>query len=308
MSKYPQVLLLGNGINISNGCETWAQFLESIKDDGFDMELKDLKSPMPLQAILVSGNKLDVKLKEKSKELLPVGDLIDKNVAVKDILSLDFDEILTTNYTYELEQVANDNKPLSMYKLKKMNKHAPGTKTDMKYTINSYNEVAVGCGQRRIWHIHGEARKPGSMVLGHYYYGRVVKKIIDFVTDRHDSYSSDQKNGKDFVASSWIDSFIMGDVYILGFGFDFSELDLWWLLNRKYNEKANHGNVYFYEPKKESQIEKVKLLNLLGVKVEFLGFKDEEKDDKETADYVGFYKKALSDIKEKIEKNKPAEE
>ena len=100
---------------------------------------------------------------------------------------------------------------------------------------------------------------------------------------------------------NWIDAFIMGDVYILGLGLDFSETDLWWLLNRKFNEKANHGKVYFYEPAKKSQKEKILLLKVFGVDVIDLGFKTENKDGKEEIDYVDFYKKAISDIKEKLE-------
>ena len=64
-----------------------------------------------------------------------------------------------------------------------------------------------------------------------------------------------------------MDAFILGDVYILGFGFDLSEFDLWWLLNRKFNEKADHGHVYYLEPKSPVLDEKLELLKLLEVEV-----------------------------------------
>lgn len=37
----------------------------------------------------------------------------------------------------------------------------------------------------------------------------------------------------DFTPSSWIDYFMLGDVYMVGLGLDISEMDLWWLISCK---------------------------------------------------------------------------
>ena len=38
----------------------------------------------------------------------------------------------------------------------------------------------------------------------------------------------------------------MGEVYAVGFGFDPSEFDIWWAIERKAREKANHGLLHAY--------------------------------------------------------------
>ena len=295
--NFPKVLLLGNGINICNGCERWSDFLLSIRDKKFDMDVKTLKSPMPLQAVLISNNTIDEKLKEKSKKLLPSQKLVCDNFPVNKILSLGFENILTTKYTYELEQASFDNQPLSADKLKKLFTHSENYKADRKYTIHSYNKVIYEGKEEKIWHIHGEARKHSSMVLGHYYYGKLVKKIIEYVDGRSGLYWQQQEEGKEIKTDSWIDAFIMGDVYVLGFTFDFSEVDLWWLLNRKFNEKAEHGKVYFYEPIIETEKEKVNLLEVFGVKVMNMGIEEKIIDGKSYIDYKTFYEKAYYSMK-----------
>jgi hypothetical protein len=53
------------------------------------------------------------------------------------------------------------------------------------------------------------------------------------------------------VDENWVKLFLLADVYCVGIGFDLSEYDLWYLLNRKANDKQNTGHVYFYEPDRE---------------------------------------------------------
>ena len=94
----------------------------------------------------------------------------------------------------------------------------------------------------------------------------------------------------------------MGDVYVLGFGFDLSEIDLWWLLNRKLREKGNHGKVIFYEPKDDRNQHKIELLKLM--KVQHESFEMENVDNSNpTNNYINFYKKAIEDIREQMASN-----
>ena len=55
---------------------------------------------------------------------------------------------------------------------------------------------------------------------------------------RADKYKSWDQARLDEPSGCWLDSFVLGNVNILGLGMDFSELDLWWLLNRKKRESA----------------------------------------------------------------------
>ena len=64
MSKYPQVLLLGNGINQAYGGDSWSALLQSIsKNDRIPKDTK-LTLPMPLQAVLVTNDHVSTALKE----------------------------------------------------------------------------------------------------------------------------------------------------------------------------------------------------------------------------------------------------
>ena len=103
-------------------------------------------------------------------------------------------------------------------------------------------------------------------------------------------------------SNSWIDSFILGDIYVLGFGFGLSEFDLWWLLNRKKREKAAHGKVYFYEPGGDKFNEKFELLKLLNVEIEHCGMPTPgETDEEKAAAYSKFYPIAIAHITDKVQ-------
>lgn len=125
------------------------------------------------------------------------------------------------------------------------------------------------------------------------------------VDGKRDSYFQRQKLQKSQIFDSWIDSFILGDVYVLGFGFDFSEIDLWWILNRKMREKAEKGKVYFYEMASEADYAKVELLRLFGaIPIDF-GMKSPKGNDSDCSEcYKSFYTKALADIERKIREAK----
>ena len=54
-----------------------------------------------------------------------------------------------------------------------------------------------------------------------------------------------------FYQHSWIDSFIYGNVYIVGLRLAFSESDLWWLLNRKRLQENQNGRVTIFVNQKD---------------------------------------------------------
>jgi hypothetical protein len=52
-----------------------------------------------------------------------------------------------------------------------------------------------------------------------------------------------------FCLSSWIDLFFSTNVHIIGLSLDYSETDLWWLLNKRARFSADSlvsNKVYFY--------------------------------------------------------------
>ena len=101
----PQVLFLGNGLNLAYSGISWADLIGKIaKRDDFDWSRSEM--PMPLQAILASDNQIRTSLKS-AKEDFRGKIRTDRQMEVlRDLLTMGFDDILTTNYSYELEEAA----------------------------------------------------------------------------------------------------------------------------------------------------------------------------------------------------------
>lgn len=297
-----RVLLLGNGLLQSFGGESWDEFLKSICKRKDLPELKGINCPEPLKAILLTNDKVDVAMKEKCAKILN-GEQIKPELALllKEILALGFDHILTTNYTYELEQAAVYPERLSENRLKKMATSTQG-QVEKKYLIHTYNSVRCDGVDSRIWHVHGEARKPSTTILGHYYYGNSLYKIKD-EADKIGRVNIEEG----YEATSWVEAFLRGDIYCLGFGYGFAEFDLWWLLNRKALERNNAGKLYFYEPYSESEWAKYNLLQLMKtrdgeplVNICNLGC---IKNDK--TDWRAFYRDVIADVEARLNRESP---
>ena len=139
-----------------------------------------------------------------------------------------------------------------------------------------------------------------SMIIGSDYYSRLTSRVID-ETKKSERY--DQKEGKNInlvSIGSWVDALLFGDVYVLGFGYDYSEQDLWWLLNRKANEtRISKGKTYYYEPEGKDEIRiKKSLLKVFDVETEGLdlGYRGD-------FSYKDFYQDAIKDIIKKTKKS-----
>lgn len=316
------VLLLGNGIDRSFNSKpiSWGELLDKMTTN-HDLPKHDML-PFPLEVVLRTNDHVDEALKAHCKELM--GSAADDKLreVLSRLLTLGFDDILTTNYDYTLEGTAFYPDEVSFERAAKTMEHTAEVKrAEGKYMLHTYNAAAMNGVNNRIWHIHGEARKPSGMVIGHYLYVNLVSKWKEKLNERDQAY---KKFDQTKPSGCWLDSFIMGNVYVLGFGFDFSELDLWWLINRKKREKAQpHGKVIFYTPENKSEAAKYALLNAYGVEIRHLGFKlmDSPDDDPCEEDrpsyeaekektrvfnneaYADFYMKAIEDIKSLIQLN-----
>lgn len=299
MAKLPRVLLLGNGLNQAFGADSWANFLKRIDRRTIADKRKkpagELDCPAPLKAILITGDHVDVAMKDHKDYFF--GKVTDEQhrKMLCDLLNCGFDCILTTNYSYELEIAALNFKKISESKVRCLSAHTAEVKScEAQCMLHTFNRADTPAVRNRVYHIHGEARKPNSMVLGHYYYGNLLFKIKELIKKRQGNYQYWHGMETGAAEKSWVDSFLTGCVYILGFGFDQSEMDLWWLLNRKHREDTLHGRVYFYEPKFREYDEKIELLKVLDVKIKDLGFSAENLDFRE------FYAAAIEDITKKM--------
>lgn len=301
MDRIPQVLLVGNGLNRAfEYGKKWSELLKTIEADCKGTLLPECV-PATLN-VFAAANGSPVPAFKKDEIVSPLYPSKADNSStveiddkygnfLRGILSMKFDDILTTNYGYEFEAAANNNS-IAKSKLPALQTHTRRVKRcESRYMLYTYNIVP----SKRLWHIHGELRKPNSIVIDHNYYGNLVFKIKDYLREHGGRYS---KPGE-LEITSWVDAFIAGNLYIIGLEFDFVEFDLWWLLNRKRNEKAIVGRTYYYyrERKKEQKTAeavhaeaKLQMLVIMGVEV--IRISEES--------YVEFYNKALADIRQKI--------
>ncbi|MNM63937.1 hypothetical protein D3C81_753130 [compost metagenome] len=129
-------------------------------------------------------------------------------------------------------------------------------------------------------HYCGSVSKIDAYVKGNYKYsvdGEIISiKPMKFKLEK-DS----------FCYTSWVDLFFATNVHIVGFSLDYSETDLWWVLNKRarfVTENLVKNNIFFYVNDIDEQ--KKDLLESFDVKVIVTKVIDK--------DYEGMYRSAIS--------------
>ena len=99
----PQVLLLGNGLNRTFGGNSWTDLMKQISVRS-DLP-ETLTCPYPLQAVLVTNDHVKKAMEDYRNEFFgTVNGELQKQLQA--LLKVAFDDILTTNYSYEIEAAA----------------------------------------------------------------------------------------------------------------------------------------------------------------------------------------------------------
>ena len=288
--KRPKVLLLGNGItriSSNNGKYSLRKVVNkwcNIKSANFE------DVPFPILTMVFGGKKRDLVTLFEGKNY-------STNKCLKQLLSLGFDEILTANYTYEIENEID--KEYVNYNSKKQLKMAASYFKDKSGNRRKENNIMIQTFNRlsnsqsnkeyHIWHIHGELRNSQSLVLSHEDYEKLTAKIGNYLDRKYNEFTNSTNS---YSFESWIDYLLFGDVYIMGLGLYFSEYDLWWLLNER--KKRNIKNtIVYYEPYSDEEYDKQEMLKKIGVKVKDLG---SVKTIKKPFDFKEFYEKAYCDL------------
>jgi len=323
----PKVLLLGNGLCRAYGGISWDKLLDTIKDKNtYPHSADKYILPMPLKAVMLTNNSLRTKIKNVVNNKEDGSDFgwhsfthttQEMREQIRHFVKSGFDYVLTTNYSYEIEAALLDRDTLSPGQITRLMEYHEVDRAQPRYLTNTYN-CADGVP---VWHIHGEARKPESMILGHSYYGKILRRCVERIDSSKDTeFRKNIKNKIPQKIGSWIDAFVLGDVYILGLGLDFSEMDLWWLLEYKKNNQEFCGNTVFYDPItvkgsvcvydnavacsnaasfiSGDECKKMLLNEVYGVQINNLDITIRCNDD-----YKPFYQKAIEDIGKRISKN-----
>ena len=241
--KSPKVLFLGNGINRAFGFLSWDGLINT-KTENKSLELDGI--PYPMQAVILTNDCVDRYMNDISDELCHIKSCDEEEELLRGVSQLPIDTILTTNYTYEFEKAIFENFKVVPQKASKYRKYAVDKSSEFaKRQLHAY--FSLPNIDIPIWHIHGESARPDTMILGHYYYGKLLSSMQNYLSSVISRYKYCVKHELDFECKSWIDYFLVGNVIMVGFGLDLSEFDLWWLINAK-KRHFPQTNVIIYKP------------------------------------------------------------
>lgn len=271
-----KILLVGNGINGDSPGYKWGELIsELIAEFGRGKQIIQGAKPFPLlyeEIVLRSSDKV-LREKEIKEFIAERVKRIEPSRIHHDITEAAFDNILTTNYDYNLEATLGG----TARKLKNL-----GRVKETRYSLFRHSNL----GRKSIWHIHGEANSPSSILLGYEQYCGYLQYMRNYIVagtgeSYKDRFTSLLKRIKDRERSvtSWVDFFFFSDVYILGLTMDFVEMHLWWILT--YRARAAHdrlipiqNKIVFFAPTQyvDSDKDRFQLLKSCGVMLHTLPY------------------------------------
>lgn len=314
--KRPQVLLIGNGILQAVTGTKWDELLCYVsKSDLSDVKKLLIsrcnKIPYSIKANALSSFD-DAERRGKYSTYL-LEEYIDyykyENKYIKRLLDVNCNTILTTNYTYELENHIYNNFYATTDETKRKYVCTTNKKSEdsskLPSGLSAFYRLQYKNGiNKDIWHIHGEVRKKSSLVLTHDEYGRLTRDILNFNRMVGNKYVNYKENLK---VKSWVDYFMIADIYIVGFGLDYSEFDIWWLLNRRKREKAGCGKIFFFEPCVDCGIgSRYQVMHEFGIAPCNCGFIKPTNltNSEEKVFYNEFYEKAIEQINRLVDEKR----
>ncbi len=261
-------IFFGNGLNrVSTNSVSWTDLLDKLKKDNF-FSSKTLPYTMTYERIFMEKYLHE---RNTSHDELAIKELI--AIAMKEqgsnrlfelIAKMEFDNYITTNYDYAFEKAIG----VSSEKLS----------TEEIYSLRRKRAYRTSNGVKFLWNIHGEIDNPKSIMLGLDHYCGSMSKIESYIKGNY-KYSFDGEEKKvspmseklksfEFCYTSWVDLFFSSNIHIVGFSLDYSEMDIWWILNKRarfLTKNLIKNKVYFYTNSIDE--EKMGLLRSFDVEV-----------------------------------------
>lgn len=282
-------ILIGNGINLLDSGQSfsWKELLSKLKVEcNITTDLENPFKPFPLAFEEMLCNKPGQKfydskvrfLKEKIHEIFL--EIINKETGYnkyhEKISSLPYNDILTTNYDYSIE-----NSALSSFK--KSKKELALNRLERKYSLKRGYSIR----NKKIWHIHGELYdtrnykddsifyNEESIMIGFEHYASYLQRIQENIKGKAGSQKIENQSlivrlKDEKMSPFWTDIFFTHNIDILGLGLDFTENHLWWLINYRSNmirkeipvQGINvNNNINYYYPR----ISKDSILNVMNL-------------------------------------------
>lgn len=284
-----KTILFGNGLNyMSKDHISWKQLLDKIKGDNL-FENGKLPNTMIYERSII-GNPISFDTLTQKEEAIKsdIAEMLNNfptNIFFDKLANLNVENYLTTNYDYASLEAYKINASIQI-----QNKSTEGI-----YSIRRHKDIIQnGKIKAKIWHIHGEIDIPPSIMLGLDHYCGSVGKIDSYVKGRYE-FQEDKKTIKTasileklkdrtkFDQSSWIELLFNSDVHIIGLGLDFSEIDLWWILNKRARFKLDNQTkelvknkiIYYSTSEDEDQHELLKSLHIEIIRIKLDGTKEE---------------------------------
>ena len=258
--RKPQVLLLGNGmLQLAHGMD-WNTLIAPLNTRQVPEPVL-AQLPMSMKPETMFGTRFEHISKHMADVLLQAKPCLSPQL--DRLLSLDFDCILTTNYTYEIEQTLAGERWVKS-----------GRRSSFSYCGEGHAKqhnlqccyIVSGRSGRQIpvWHVHGDACRSTSLVLSYHSYVRASSLLFAYSQSRKNIFWESQQEARPIVPQAWFDWFLCGDVYSVGFGWNPCEVDLWWAAERKSREKAVVGShvAYFTDDiRQDAQKEMLRAMN-----------------------------------------------
>ena len=178
-----------------------------------------------------------------------------ENLVYDKILSLKADYYLTTNYDKQF----NERLRVSGYEEIVNERHYYERVFSLQRREVYHSKKAKHT--LSVWPIHGDITKMDTLMLGYDHYCASISKIDRYLkTGDNGSHKHPIRKIKEYniwkknvtltykpyirflreryndrcQIDAWVDTFFFADVHIIGFGYDLSEIDLWWILNKRY--------------------------------------------------------------------------
>lgn len=197
--------------------------------------------------------------------------ILDLDVFGQYLVEKNINNIITTNYDKGIENI--------LCKKCAYRKVAPERLVEEElYSIRTYKKfVNIENGhQIKLWKIHGDVDRVKSMTLGFDQYCGSLSKLSEYIKGKYKSDKgpeckvamAEKCRTQKFDNLSWAELFFNTNVYIIGFGMDFSEIDIWWLLNKHMRIKREVSQVrnkiyYLFNNQFDSKDEKVDIFEAL---------------------------------------------
>ena len=287
--EFPRVLLLGNGILRLRGGVSWEALLQRIalNDEIEDSVLREIPLAMRVEALCgvdVEGARL-----RAAGEFEPIDACITDTL--RRLLRLPWDCVLTTNYTYEAEGVLLEQNRFGKEDRRRTLACMDGSVYRKDNLHFCYIMERKGLPPLPVWHVHGDLGRPDSMILSYYSYAKAISRLQKYNRQLKNAFQEAVEARRLVTPRSWTDWFILGNVYSVGFGYDFSEFDLWWAAERKSRENARVGRLVAYQDRQAKSDPVCALLKSIGGEVNRVY---------DYEDYNEFYRIVIDDIERRF--------